>query len=173
MPHRDDHPDWRSLLRTHGPALVLLARQRGLPAADAEDVVQEAFINLWKKADEGSPVRDHAAYLFACVRHGALDCVRGQSRRRQRETSAAQDSAETIDLLFENNAEQEELAARVQVLLHDLPDEQREVVVMKVWGGLTFAQIAEATEQSPHTVASRYRYALAAMRGLLATEMQT
>jgi RNA polymerase sigma-70 factor (ECF subfamily) len=45
-----------------------------------------------------------------------------------------------------------------------LPSEQREVVVLKIWGGLTFAQIAEQLELSAHTAASRYRYALSKLR---------
>ena len=45
-----------------------------------------------------------------------------------------------------------------------LPHEQREVLVMKIWNDLTFAKIAEALEISPNTAASRYRYALAALK---------
>ena len=160
------------MLRRHGPALVLLARQRGLSAADAEDVVQEAFVSLWKKAEANGHVKDHAAYLFASVRNGSLDHLRGESRRQRREAIVAREMDAGTGSLFEQDAEQDDLAARVQVLLSDLPDEQREVLVMKVWGGLTFAQIAEATQQSPNTIASRYRYALTALRGLMATEMQ-
>lgn len=170
--HNPSLPDWRALFRRHGPALVLLARQRGLSRDDAEDVVQDAFIRLWQKGDAVAHVNDHAAYLFASVRNGSLDFRRGESRRQRREEAVAAETKPFEDALWQNAAEHEELASRVQALLGELPDEQREVIVMKVWGDLTFAQIAEATDTSANTIASRYRYALAAMRGLLATEMQ-
>ena len=62
----------------------------------------------------------------------------------------------------------DEWRAAVESVLRKLPSEQREVLVMKVWGGLTFPQIAAALNVSPNTAASRYRYALAALRRELA-----
>jgi len=61
-------------------------------------------------------------------------------------------------------------AETIEVALKQLPDEQREVVVMKVWGGLTFAGIAEALNINANTAASRYRLALKALRPCLREE---
>ncbi len=55
----------------------------------------------------------------------------------------------------------------VETALCRLPPEQREVLVLKIWGELTFAQIGEALKLSPNTVASRYRYALVALKKII------
>ena len=54
--------------------------------------------------------------------------------------------------------------------MKSLPVEQREVVVLKIWGGLTFQCIGEAIHASPDTAASRYRYALQSLRKVIAKE---
>jgi RNA polymerase sigma-70 factor (ECF subfamily) len=160
-----DGPDsWTAWLNRHGPALVLLARQWVATRADAEDVVQEAFVRFWRSRER---IEDPAAYLFACVKHCALDGVRGRQRQSRRELAAARPEAEP---LFAARLEQDERQAAIETALRGLPENQAEVLVMKIWGGLTFPQIAAALEVSPNTVASRYRYALASLREQLAEE---
>jgi RNA polymerase sigma-70 factor (ECF subfamily) len=160
-----DRPDaWADWLDRHGPALVLLARQWVPTRADAEDVVQEAFVRFWRDPHRAA---DRAAYLYACVRHCALDWLRGQGRRARREQAAARPEGEPV---FTGPAEQAERRAAIAAALGTLPAEQREVLVMKVWGGLSFPQIAEALGISANTAASRYRYALARLREQLAEE---
>jgi len=66
--------------------------------------------------------------------------------------------------------EQEELRQAVEIALANLPAEQREVLVMKIWGELTFAQIAAALQIKPDTAASRYRYALGRLQAALRQE---
>ena len=68
---------------------------------------------------------------------------------------------------FDTQIEQREQAASMQAALAQLPTAQREVIVLKIWGELTFAQIAQALDESINTIASRYRYGLEAMRRLL------
>jgi RNA polymerase sigma-70 factor (ECF subfamily) len=67
--------------------------------------------------------------------------------------------------------EHDERRTSIEAALRNLPINQAEVLVMKIWGGLTFPQIATALKISPNTAASRYRYALATLREQLATEM--
>ena len=160
----DNSSDWQSWLDRHGPALLLLARQFVPSQADAEDIVQDAFVRFWRSR---STVRDPAAYLYACVKRAALDRLRGSERRARREERAARPEAQPA---FVSPAEQAERNMLIQTALAALPTEQAEVLVMKVWGGLSFPQIAEATETSSNTAASRYRYALARMREALAEE---
>ena len=62
--------DWQIWFDQHGAALVLLARQFVGSRADAEDVVQEAFVRFWRTRER---VNDPAAFVFACVRRCALD----------------------------------------------------------------------------------------------------
>ncbi len=156
--------DWAVWLNRHGPALVLLARQWVASHADAEDIVQEAFVRFWRSRERA---RDSAAYLFACVKSCAQDWLRGKQRRERRETAAA--GAE-VEPAFAGALEQAERRASVESALRDLPDEQREVLVMKIWGELTFPQIGEALGMSANTAASRYRYALDKLREQLAEE---
>jgi RNA polymerase sigma-70 factor (ECF subfamily) len=153
---------WTEWLDRHGPALVLLARQWVASRADAEDVVQEAFVRFWRTREK---VADPAAYLFGCVKHVALDGLRGRQRRQRREQSAARPEAEP---LFVDRLEQDERRASIEAALRQLPADQAEVLIMKVWGGLTFSQIAAALDLPVNTASSRYRYALSKLREQLA-----
>jgi RNA polymerase sigma-70 factor (ECF subfamily) len=155
---------WTVWLEQHGPALVLFARQWVIGRADAEDVVQEAFVRFWRSRDR---VADPAAYLYACVKSCALDWRRGRERRARREETTARPEAETW---FTGSLEQQERRATIEAALLRLPENQREVLVMRIWGGLSFPQIAVALGTSADTVASRYRYALARLRKQLAEE---
>jgi RNA polymerase sigma-70 factor (ECF subfamily) len=67
-------------------------------------------------------------------------------------------------LWFDSTIEQQEDATGIQAALEHLSSEQREVIVLKIWGELTFAQIAQTLGESINTVSSRYRYALGALR---------
>lgn len=157
---------WRDWLERLGPALVLFARQWAESHADAEDVVQDAFVRFWRHGRHRA--RDPRAYLFASVRRSALDRRRGDRRRRRREAAAARPEP-----MFDAAAGRAERREAVEAALCRLPTEQREVVVMKIWGGLTFRQIGAVLDVSPNTAASRYRYALAALRGALDSEEMT
>jgi RNA polymerase sigma-70 factor, ECF subfamily len=156
---------WRQWLGRHGPALLLLARQHCRSADDAQDAVQDGFVRFWKSRDRAA---DPAAYLFACVRSAAIDLARGNSRRVRHESQMIAPAA-----MFEPSTaalEQEELRRAVEASLVNLPAEQREVLVMKIWGRLTFAQIAESLAINPDTAASRYRYALGHLQTALRQE---
>ncbi|HEY2147222.1 MAG TPA: sigma-70 family RNA polymerase sigma factor [Pirellulales bacterium] len=152
------------LLDKHGAALLFVARQRVSAKSDAEDVVQEAFIRFWRARDR---VADPVAFLFACVRNCALDWQRERSRQIRRDEAAARGEREPM---VASSLEQDERRDTIETALRRLPAEQREVLAMKIWGGLSFPQIAEALQISANTAASRYRYALAKLREQLAEE---
>jgi RNA polymerase sigma factor (sigma-70 family) len=146
------------------PTLVLLARQWVPRRSDAEDVVQEGFVRFWgarHRAEE--PV----AYLYACVRHAAMDWQRKRRRQSMREETVARSAAEP---LFQDPLEQNERRTAIEIALRALPDGQREVLVMRIWGVLSFPQIASALGISVDTAKSRHRYALAKLREQLAEE---
>src|SRR6185369_4841030 len=142
--------DWQTWLDQHGAALLLLARQFVGRRTDAEDIVQEAFVRFWRSRER---VKDPAAFVFACVRRCALDWQRSQRRQVQREEQAARPEAEPQFAEAEDN----ERRAAIETALRELPAEQSAVLVMKIWGGLTFVQIAAALEIPPNTATSRYR----------------
>lgn len=154
--------NWESSFAELAPRLVLYARQLTPTAADAEDVVQMAFVRWWRRFPNGD--RDHVPLLYAAVRTIALDLRRSSMRRSKRENVSYLAEEAREPGYFELAAEQQDLARIVETSLVGLPEEQREVVTLHVWGGLTFAQIAEATGASINTIAARYRYALKALQ---------
>ncbi|MDP9004836.1 MAG: sigma-70 family RNA polymerase sigma factor [Verrucomicrobiota bacterium] len=151
------HEDWKVCFSELAPGLVLFARQFVRSIADAEDIVQDAFVRFWRKEHS----IENRALLFATVRSVALDLLRRDARRARREANAALDREQTTQPQFDfDDGSQRELAAAID----RLPVEQREVLVMKIWNELTFAEIAGALEISQNTAASRYRYALASLK---------
>lgn len=157
-----EQPDWHEWFERHAPALVLLARQWHARAADADDIVQEAFLKAWRQRDA---VQDFAAYVFASVRTTAMDAARGRQRTVQREEAAAMPVG--ANSWFESNLDADDWRNTVAAALVQLPVEQREVLVLKIWGDLSFAQIAGTLCISNNTAASRYRYALQNLRRLV------
>lgn len=149
-----------SLYRQHRQGLFTLALAVTRRPDLAEDAIQEAFVRMFARpADQKDPV----AYVFGAVRNAAVD----QLRRQGRCTDVVQAS------LFNGHvpgpAGVEEPPARlaraeldecVRQAVDGLSNAQREAVVLKIYGGLTFAQIAEVLGEPMPTVASRYRRAL-------------
>src|SRR6058998_4012265 len=155
-----NHENWKSCFSEIGPGLLLFARQWTRSAADAEDIVQEAFVKFWRRNHR----INNRALLYATVRSIALDFIRRDSRRARREATAVGDTDEFIEPQFEFEDDTQRALAEA---IDFLPCEQREVLVMKIWNELTFAEIADALGISQNTAASRYRYALAALRNML------
>jgi len=151
------HENWKTRFSELAPGLVLFARQWVRSQADAEDVVQEAFVRFWRRDHN----IDNRALLYAAVRSAALDLIRRDGRRARRENEVYSGMAQFSDPQFETIDDSQGVLA---TSIDRLPHEQREVLVMKIWNELTFAEIAEALEISPNTAASRYRYALAALK---------
>ncbi|CAN5616844.1 sigma-70 family RNA polymerase sigma factor [soil metagenome] len=151
------HEDWKTCFAEASPGLVLFARQFVRSIADAEDIVQEAFVRFWRKQHS----IQNRALLFATVRSISLDALRRDARRARREADSVADVAPCVAPEFDTVDEsQQALAAAVD----RLPAEQREVLVMKIWNELTFAEIGTVLGISQNTAASRYRYALAALK---------
>jgi RNA polymerase sigma-70 factor, ECF subfamily len=160
MQNLASHEDWKSCFTEVAPGLLLFARQWVQSAADAEDVVQEAFVKFWRRNHKVQ----NRALLYAAVRSIALDFIRRDSRRARREASALGDTNEFIEPQFEFEDDTQRILAEA---IDSLPCEQREVLVMKIWNELTFVEIAGALGISQNTAASRYRYALATLRNIL------
>jgi RNA polymerase sigma-70 factor (ECF subfamily) len=160
----DGGDDWTDWLDRHGAALLLFARQWVSSSVDAEDVVQEAFVRFWRRRQG---IADPAAYLFASVKHCVLDRQRQRRRQLLREEAVARPEEQSW---FFRVPEQDERGDAISAALRKLPEEQREVLVMKIWGGLTFSQVADVLRISASTAASRYRYALDKLREQLVEE---
>lgn len=140
------------LYREHAAALRLYVRQ--WPEGD-EDLVQDAFIKL---AQQSPAPQQVLAWLYRVVRNGALAAGRGEARRRRRQSRASASEAwfSTVDDRLDGRE-----ATR---LLVELPLEQREVIVARIWGGLTFEEVARLAGCSLPTAHRRYQAALAVLR---------
>jgi RNA polymerase sigma-70 factor (ECF subfamily) len=149
--------NWKTCFSQLAPGLVLFARQWTRSAADAEDVVQEAFVKFWRRNHNIA----NRGLLYATVRSIALDFLRRDRRRARRESTAMSDVDQAVEPAFHvEDDSQRALVAAIDLL----PAEQREVLTLKIWSELTFAEIASALGISQNTAASRYRYALAALK---------
>lgn len=150
--------EWTRWIGEHAPRLLLFARQLTRTEADAQDLVQDAFLECWRRNGPGAPA---LPLLFATLRRRAIDLARRENRRANREQSATEPGSQSW---FDGGAEEREFSRVIQAALAELPAEQREVVTLKIWGELTFVEIGEALGISPNTAASRYRYGLAELR---------
>lgn len=145
--------DFTRLVDDHGGALVLYARQWcGVP----EDVVQEAFLKLVALRQ---PPRDSVAWLYRVVRNAAIDAARSSRRRQRREAATAR----PVRWFVEDQADGLTAAAAVEAL-EELPIDQREVIVARLWGGLGFEQIAEIAGCSPSTAFRRFTAGIERLR---------
>ena len=139
--------------------LVLYGRALGLSHSEAEDVLQETFVALLQR---GQPPAQPDHYCVRSFRNRALNYRRSLWRRLAREL----ESRRWFDR-SQGETPQERAAMRS---LAELPVEQREVIVLKIWHEYTFEEIGELLEISPNTVAGRYRYGLQKLRACLKGE---
>jgi RNA polymerase sigma-70 factor, ECF subfamily len=159
--------DWRELFGRYGSRLLLFARQFAPVLADAEDLVQEAFVRYWSMAQRNGDFTPEL--MFTLVRRAAIDHARRCERRSRREERTAEWYREEPPLF--SVVESRERWSAVEQELTQLPPEQREVLVLKVWGEMTFDEVAKVLEISPNTAASRYRYGIAQLRRRLTTKV--
>jgi RNA polymerase sigma-70 factor (ECF subfamily) len=148
--------DLGRLYRQHAPALRLYARQW---SESCEDLVQETFVRLAQQSPPPEPV---LPWLYCVLRNQALANYRGAIRRRQREIERGQTGAASASWFADVD---DQLDAREATrLLGELSLELREVIVARLWGGLTFAEIAELVGCSLPTAQRRYQAGLTELR---------
>jgi len=135
---------------------------------DAEDAVQTTLVRLAAQPRSLAKVICPWAYLLRMVRNEALLIA----RRKQRSIVAG-DLSDLTTHCPVDEAEREESHRAVWSALRTLPSEQAEVVVLKIWEDLTFAQIGEVLQISPNTAASRYQYAMAKLTSRLGKSQPT
>lgn len=142
------------LLQQHGAALVLYAQQW---CDTPEDVVQDAMLALIRQT---SAPENLVGWLYRVVRNGAISASRSAARRWRRERQAAQRG----EPWFEPADGRQIDAQAATEALKQLPVEQRETIVARLWGGLSYQQIAELTGSSTSSVHRRYQAGLSALR---------
>jgi RNA polymerase sigma-70 factor (ECF subfamily) len=142
------------LIRRLAPGLVLLARQW---CRSAEDVVQDAFLKLFRQQVQPD---NATAWLYRVVRHDAMNAGRADSRRSRHERLAS----ENRDVWFDPAPGQSLDIKTITDSLRNQPLELRETIVARLWGGLSFDEIALLTGTSASTASRRYRVGLESLR---------
>ena len=140
----------KRLYELHAPALLLYAR---IWCHAPEDALQEAMIELARQK-EFPP--DPVAWLYQAVKFRAINLHRSAQRRIRRE----QQVASTQEPFFVSSPQQAIDSEDLETALKTLPELQRAIVIARIWGGLTFEQIAELNQLSSSTVHRRYREAI-------------
>ena len=140
----------------HAAALLLYARQ-WLERQAAEDVVQNAFLRLATHSDRVKNVR---AWLFTAVRNAAMTEHRSRQRRDRRHRVVLERQAD----LFEPDVDDQIDGVDAQRIVDTLPPDQREIIVLRIWGGLSLPEAAEVLAEPVSTLFSRYKAGLAQIR---------
>ena len=170
---RGDRQAFTVLVRRHQSALYNFAvRQIGAPPT-AEEVVQEAFVRVVQNAAEFKHEARFTTWIYTIVRNLCIDHLRKRALRRHPSLDEA--SARSSDggdgpslgeriedprASVEREATGRELAVKIAEAVQALPEDQREVFLLREGSNLPFKEIAQITGVSENTVKSRMRYAL-------------
>jgi RNA polymerase sigma-70 factor (ECF subfamily) len=154
--------DLERLYDEHAQALFAFLLNLTRHEADTRDLLQEVFVKLAKRPDLLDGVREERAFLLRLAHNLAIDLI----RRRGARDKHYEQLAEAAPSVFAPAVERDDGAFRdaLAAALGQLPAEQRAVVHLKLWEGLTFEQIAELLGIPLNTAASRYRYGIDKLR---------
>ncbi|MHC4179985.1 MAG: RNA polymerase sigma factor, partial [Planctomycetota bacterium] len=164
-----DSPAVEECLQKYGGLVWSLSRRLCSNYADAEDAVQEVFIEVWRHAGRFDPqVASEATYITMIARRRLID----RFRRRSRELDTASIQEEMVESTsrHEEQTEIEEEAARARQYMQQLRPEQRQVLELSITHGLSQSQIAEATNLPLGTVKTHARRGLMRLRELLGAD---
>jgi RNA polymerase sigma-70 factor (ECF subfamily) len=153
----DEHSNWfEKFYEARAAGLILYGRALGLGHGEAEDVLQETFLTLMQMPEFP---REPENYCLRSFRNRALNYKRSLWRRLARELESAR--------WFEKSPGESPAERAAMNCLAELPPEQRETIVLKIWNQLTFEEIGGLLEISPNTAAGRYRYGLQKIKSKL------
>ncbi|MEM7396112.1 MAG: sigma-70 family RNA polymerase sigma factor [Verrucomicrobiota bacterium] len=143
----------------HAPAMLLYARQITGNHADAEDALQNGFVRAFSGKSE--PPENPVPWIYRAIKWAALDILRSRKRRNQLDDQLRDDAG--AEAWFKPG-EPESGDAELLEKLSRLRPEHREIISLKIWSRMTFKEIAGVLDIPANTAASRYRYALDALR---------
>ena len=158
----------RSIYEKYKDDLVTLAAALLNDVSSAEDVVHDVFVSFIKTAEGFRLTGSLKGYLATCVANNARN--RNKTKRRHQSISAEASPAMSDSNRPDVTALFGEELRQLSRALAQLPDEQREVLILHVYSGLKFAAIAKSQGVSINTVQGRYRYALDKVRSMLNSE---
>lgn len=116
--------------------------------ANAEDIVQDTFIKLWNKRNEMSDIENTEAFAIIILRNTCLDFL----RKTKNEYHAAYDTNIPETASLSKQIELQDDAQKVKQLINRLPDQQRQVMMMKHWDGYSDEEIEQVTGLSPGNI---------------------
>ncbi|HEX5219431.1 MAG TPA: RNA polymerase sigma factor [Verrucomicrobiae bacterium] len=149
----------------HAQALFAFLLNFTRDEADTRDVLQDVFIRLARKPELLDAARDERAFLLRLAHNAAIDLMR---RRGTRDQHHERYGVEQISAFAPgDDPDQAAFRQELSAALGELPSDQRAVVHLKLWEGLTFEEIATTLEIPLNTAASRYRYGLDKLRARL------
>ena len=148
-----DREHVRALYERHSPVLLAYALSLLQDRSAAEDVLHQVFAKLLQNEITIDGQALH--YLYRAIRNTALNYRRHHSREVELPLNGH---------WLKSPSGMEDLGLTLQSALAELPEEQREITILRVWGEMTFEEAAAVLDISPNTAASRYRYALAKLK---------
>lgn len=169
---RGDEDAFRGLFHRYAPSATALAQRVVRQPHLAEEIVQEAFMAVWRDPDAYDGERGSVkSWLMGMVHHRAVDLVRREEAHRRRAEAAIpqalEEQADHADDVVQELGLPEERRI-VRAALADLPDEQRQVLGLMYYEGLSQSQVAERTGVALGTVKSRALLGMRRMRSALA-----
>ena len=170
---RGDVAALQTIYERHAPRAVAIAFRILRDRSEAEDVVQETFLELWRRASQFDADRGGAiAWVVTIARSRAIDRLRasGTAGKTIASASASEGLAPLALPLPSDEAEQRRDVARVATALSALPDAQRETIELAYFEGLSQSEIAERTGTPLGTVKMRVKLAMAKLAALLKEE---
>jgi RNA polymerase sigma-70 factor (ECF subfamily) len=164
---RYDETSLAEIYRRHGRSVYGLARRILGDAAEAEDVTQEVFLDLWRKPALFDSARGTLrTYLLTRVHGKAVDVVRARTAQaRREEQDARRTAAASYDI--EREVWDIALAERVATAMESLPANERDAIDLAYFGGHTYREVAELLAVPEGTAKSRIRNGLRRMKSAL------
>jgi RNA polymerase sigma-70 factor (ECF subfamily) len=153
------------LYDTHADALFAFLLNLTRDDTDARDALQEVFRKLAARPELLRAARDERGFLLRLAHNLAIDLIRRRDARIRAHDALAAEPPEIFATI--SDADEAAFRAELAMALGELPPDQRAVVHLKLWEGLTFERIAEVLEIPLNTAASRYRYGLDKLRARL------
>jgi RNA polymerase sigma-70 factor (ECF subfamily) len=168
---------FRTLYERYGSLVYSTCLRIVRDAQIAEDMVQEIFLRIWRKPESYLPQRGRfVTWLTSVTRNRAVDEIRSRNRRYRHETASPEEqerevpAAERMDPAL--TAELSDQRRLILAALEGIPAEQREVIELAYFGGLTQQEIADRLSQPLGTVKTRIRLGMQKLRGALAPQFR-
>lgn len=160
----DTHRDFEALYQRHSKEVWALAYARWLNADTATDLMQEAFLRLWKQWDQGEKIVNPRAWLMRVTRNLAEDHAKSAFRRNGTHPPQTMNGVRSKEPLPLECLEQAETCARLRAVLEEMPEADREILTLRYaldYNANEIADVLAVQASAVHMRLSRARQRLA------------